>query len=58
MGSNSFGHNYTRPQSKPSDDEIEDPLEIMLNKTGCKELHFQLQVITSFLLFYNYFYSY
>jgi len=43
MGSNSFGHNYTRPQSKPSDDEIEDPLEIMLNKTGCKELHFQLQ---------------
>ncbi len=56
MESNSFGHNYTRPQSKPSDDEIEDPLELMLNKTGCKELHFELQVIT--FLFYNYFYSY
>jgi len=40
MASNSY-HNYERPV-KLSDEE-EDPLDTMLNRTGCKELHFSLQ---------------
>ncbi|CAG2122284.1 unnamed protein product [Medioppia subpectinata] len=41
QGSQGF-HNYERPV-RSGDDEEEDPLETMLNKTGCKELHYSLQ---------------
>ncbi|CAG2167715.1 unnamed protein product [Oppiella nova] len=38
-------HNYERPvRTSSGDDEEEDPLETMLNRTGCKELHYSLQV--------------
>lgn len=36
------GHDRSRPQT--NNDEVEDPLEKMLDKTGCKELHYLVQV--------------
>lgn len=38
----SFKHNMTI--SSNSEKEIEDPVEQMLKKTGCIELHYQVQV--------------
>ncbi|CAG2182174.1 unnamed protein product, partial [Oppiella nova] len=41
-------HNYERPvRTSSGDDEEEDPLETMLNRTGCKELHYSLQTRAS-----------
>lgn len=37
------GHDRSRPQTN-NEEEIEDPLEKMLDKTGCKELHYLVQV--------------
>nr|CAD7439407.1 unnamed protein product [Timema bartmani] len=30
-------------ESKPAKDDVDDPVEIMLRKTGCMELHFKVQ---------------
>ena len=37
-----FAHDRSRPQKK--DDDEEDPLEKMLEKTGCLEQHYAVQV--------------
>lgn len=34
-------------------DEEKDPLEVMLDKTGCKEVHYSLQVLLDHLCLYN-----
>jgi len=39
---NTSPHNYDR-KPKPDDDEEEDPLDIMLKKTGCQQLHYSVQ---------------
>lgn len=33
------------PQKTVGTDDIEDPVERMLKKTGCMELHYEVQVI-------------
>ena len=38
-----MGHDRSRPPPK-EDDEEEDPVDKMLDKSGCKELHFAVQV--------------
>ena len=38
-----MGHDRS-PRTKPTDDEEEDPLETMLKKTGCIDLHYKVQV--------------
>ncbi len=48
--SSSGYHNY-ETTVKSGDDEEEDPLETMLNKTGCKQIHYSLQVWTLVLKF-------
>lgn len=40
--SENFKHDYTREPSSTSDDDI-DPVEQMLIKTGCIELHYAVQ---------------
>lgn len=42
-------------QSQVNDDEIEDPVESMLKKTGCIELHYKVQVSRPHLLCFNFF---
>ncbi|XP_076100609.1 uncharacterized protein LOC143069723 [Mytilus galloprovincialis] len=37
-----MGHDRSRPKPK-EDDEEEDPVDKMLTKTGCKELHYLVQ---------------
>ena len=41
-----MGHDRSRPPPK-EDDEEEDPVDKMLDKSGCKELHFAVQVSLS-----------
>jgi len=41
-----MGHDRSRPPPK-EDDEEEDPIDKMLDKSGCKELHFAVQVSLS-----------
>lgn len=42
-----MGHDRSRPKPK-EDDEEEDPVDKMLTKTGCKELHYLVQVTHNF----------
>ena len=43
----SMKHDRTR---RPQSEEEEDPVETMIKKTGCIQLHYAVQVRTSFLL--------
>lgn len=37
------------PDKKVKDEEPDDPVELMLKKTGCIELHYKVQVGSDFL---------
>ena len=39
-----MGHDRSRP-TQNDDGEVDDPLDKMLDKTGCKELHYAVQVM-------------
>lgn len=49
-----MGHDRSRPPPK-EDDEEEDPIDKMLDKSGCKELHFAVQVSLSraYIIYFN-----
>ena len=54
MAAPGMGHDRSRPKPAEDDDEEEDPVETMIKKTGCLELHYQVQVQIMKFVFYDF----